>query len=47
VAFGVTMDLTRIAGLGVGAAFTEAFSPRGTDNVLVPAVVWGMAELWT
>lgn len=45
--FGIVMNVALAAGLGLGAAFAEALSPRGTDNVLVPAVVWGLAELST
>ena len=34
-------------GLGALAAVVEAVSPRGTDNLLVPAAVWAAATLVT
>ncbi len=43
--FNAPVGASRVALLGAGAAVAEALSPRGTDNVVVPAVVWGLAEL--
>lgn len=45
--FGAHVGAARVAALGLAAAVAEALSPRGTDNVVVPAVVWGLAELST
>jgi phytol kinase len=45
--FDAAADLHTFAGLGLGAALAEAVSPRGTDNLIVPAVVWALAELVT
>lgn len=42
--FDVPVEPRAVAGLGVAAAVAEALSPRGTDNVLVPAIVWGLAQ---
>jgi dolichol kinase len=43
--FQTDTNVQTLAGLGVGAALAEAFSPRGSDNLIVPAVVWGLAEV--
>ncbi len=43
--FGADISMPRAAGLGFGAAFGEALAPRGTDNVVVPVLVWGLAEV--
>lgn len=45
--FDVVIGAPKVAGLGVAAAVAEALSPRGTDNVIVPATVWGLAEAVT
>lgn len=45
--FGVRLDLTAAFAIGVVAAVTEAFSPRGTDNLLIPAAVYIAAHLVT
>ena len=45
--FAASISLPRIIVLGVVAAGVEALSPRGTDNLLVPAVVWTAAFLVT
>lgn len=45
--FGVHPRAARVVLLGAGAALAEALSPRGTDNVVVPAAVWALAELGT
>ncbi len=42
--FGADVSLLAAFGLGLGAALAEALSPRGTDNVTVPAMVWALAE---
>jgi dolichol kinase len=43
--FGLEISFLDVAGLSVGAAAAEAVAPRGSDNILVPALVWGLAEL--
>lgn len=43
--FHVDLGLPRATALGTGAALAEALAPRGTDNVVVPAVVWGLAKV--
>lgn len=43
--FGAHVGAASVAGLGVVAALAEALSPRGSDNVVVPAAVWGAAKL--
>jgi len=45
--FGVPLGLGGALVLGGVAALTEAFSPRGTDNLLVPAAVYVAAHLVT
>lgn len=42
-----SVSLPIIALVGGGAAVAEAASPRGTDNLIVPAAVWALAELAT
>jgi len=41
------VDGQLVIALGGVAAFAEALSPRGTDNLLVPAFVWAAATLAT
>jgi dolichol kinase len=41
------VDGQLVVALGGVAAFAEALSPRGTDNLLVPAFVWAAATLAT
>jgi phytol kinase len=43
--FDASLNLPVITGLGLAAALAEALSPRGTDNLIVPAVVWALAEI--
>lgn len=43
--FGVSLPLHVALGLGLVAAVTEAFSPRGTDNLLIPVAVYAAARL--
>jgi dolichol kinase len=43
--FGESISLPAAAGLGVGAALGEAVAPRGTDNVVVPALVFCLTEV--
>ncbi len=43
--FGQTISFPAAAGLGVGAAIGEAMAPRGSDNVVVPALVFCLAEV--
>jgi dolichol kinase len=45
--FEAPVAVPTVAGLGLGAALAEALSPRGTDNLIVPAAVWALAELVT
>lgn len=45
--FGRDISIATIVGLGALAAITEAVAPRGTDNLLIPAVVWTAATLVT
>lgn len=45
--FGVEVPLLQAAALGSSAAVAEALSPRGSDNLIVPAVVWALAEVWS
>ncbi|MBK7585909.1 MAG: hypothetical protein IPI67_37700 [Myxococcales bacterium] len=45
--FGAKVELSKAAGLGLGAALAEALSPRGSDNLIVPTVVWALAEVWS
>jgi hypothetical protein len=42
--FDTSISAPNVAGIGVAAAIAEAVSPRGTDNLIVPAVVFGIAE---
>lgn len=44
--FGAHPGVARVAGLGIVAAVAEALAPRGSDNVVVPAAVWGAARLF-
>ena len=44
--FGAHPGAAGALGLGAVAALAEALSPRGSDNVVVPAVVWGAAKLF-
>jgi phytol kinase len=41
--FGTHLGIGRAAGLGLAAALAEALSPRGTDNVVLPVLVWVLA----
>lgn len=43
----VAIGIAAVVALGALAAIAEAASPRGTDNLIVPAVVWGVAEAVT
>lgn len=43
---GEETGLSKTVGLGVAAALAEALSPRGSDNLTVPAAVWILAEVW-
>jgi phytol kinase len=43
--FGVSLPVHVAVGLGLVAAATEAFSPRGTDNLLIPVAVYAAAHL--
>jgi dolichol kinase len=43
--FGVTISFGLVLGLGLCAALVEAFSPRASDNVVVPTAVFALAEL--
>lgn len=43
--FGVALPLSAAVALGIVAAVTEAASPRGTDNFLIPAAVFTAAQL--
>ncbi|MGE0397398.1 MAG: hypothetical protein AB7T06_11800 [Kofleriaceae bacterium] len=43
--FGVSVPLLAALALGLVAAVTEAFSPRGTDNLLIPVAVYAAARL--
>jgi dolichol kinase len=45
--FGVALPFPVAIALGIAAAATEAASPRGTDNILIPAVVYVTAQLLT
>ncbi len=45
--FGAHPGASGIVGLGLVAAVAEALAPRGSDNVIVPAAVWGAARLFT
>jgi len=45
--FGLSPDAGVVAGLSVAAAGGEALAPRGTDNLIVPAVVWSLAQGFT
>jgi len=44
--FGAHPGAAEVAGLAVVAAVAEALAPRGSDNVVVPAAVWGVARLF-
>jgi dolichol kinase len=43
--FGAEVPLLLALGLGMAAALAEAVAPRGTDNFVVPATVWALAEV--
>lgn len=43
--FGVSLPVYVALALGAIAALTEAFSPRGTDNLLIPVAVFFAARL--
>jgi dolichol kinase len=45
--FGEETALLKTAGLGMAAALAEALSPRGSDNLSVPTLVWVLAEVWS
>jgi phytol kinase len=45
--FDVALGIPAALGLGMAAAVAEALSPRGTDNLFVPASVWGIAQAGT
>ncbi len=38
--FGVPLGIAGALGLGIVAAIAEAFAPRGTDNIVIPAAVY-------
>ncbi len=44
---GAQVSVNQAVALGLVAAVTEGLAPRGTDNALVPAAVWGAALLIT
>lgn len=44
--FGAHPGAAHVAGLAAIAAMAEALSPRGSDNVVVPAAVWSAARLF-
>ncbi len=44
--FGAHPGVAHVAGLAAIAAAAEALAPRGSDNVVVPAAVWGAARLF-
>jgi phytol kinase len=43
--FRISVSLVLVMGLGLVASAAEALSPRGTDNLFVPAAVWAAAAL--
>ena len=45
--FGQPLGVTSAFALGAVAAVVEAFSPRGTDNLLIPAAVYIAAHFFT
>ncbi len=44
---GADLSINQAVTLGVVAAISEGLAPRGTDNAVVPAAVWGAALLIT
>lgn len=42
--FGAPVGVGGVLALGAVAALVEALSPRASDNVLIPATVWALAE---
>jgi len=44
---GVDLSINQAVTLGAVAAISEGLAPRGTDNAVVPAAVWGAALLIT
>jgi len=44
---GVDLSVNQAVTLGMVAAISEGLAPRGTDNAVVPAAVWGAALLIT
>ena len=43
--FGVHVGVVGVVLLGASAAVAEALSPKSSDNVVVPAVVWGLTRV--
>ena len=43
--FGVHVGVVGVVLLGASAAIAEALSPKSSDNVVVPAVVWGLTRV--
>ena len=41
------VDPARALAVGAVAALAEAAAPRASDNLLVPAAVWGLLRIWS